>query len=140
MYVQFLLIAVLVLTITIGIVTILVARRSRALQVANVSSKYSQGHWVGVGMGLGISIGLLAGLPIGIAMDNIATGPSLGLSVGLSIGVAIGAALEQKHKNELRPLTKAELRLRSWAVIAGLVLLVLNALAVGGILLFGLSR
>ncbi len=57
----------------------------------------------------------------------------------LGLGVAIGSALEQKHKDELRPLTEQEQRLRSRLALVGLgalALLVLSLFVLGGIVLF----
>lgn len=96
---------------------------------------YPKGHWRGIGMSIGIALGIPMGLPIGLAMDNVGLGIALGSGMGVSIGVAIGSGLERRHQHEIRPLTAEESRRRTWAVLAGLVLLVLGVLAAAGVLL-----
>ena len=78
-------------------------------------------------MGIGISVGLLIGMALGVAMgiatDSMSSGIALGPAMGVAIGVAIGAGLEQRHKDEIRPLTEDERRTRSrlaWVGIAAL--------------------
>jgi flagellar basal body-associated protein FliL len=80
------------------------------------TGKYPKGHY----MGMGMAIGMGAGVALGVAIGNIALGPAL----GLPIGVAIGAAMEQRHADELRPLTEKEQKLQRLAIIGGVVLLV----------------
>ena len=80
------------------------------------TGKYPKGHY----MGMGMAIGMGAGVALGVAIGNIALGPAL----GLPIGVAIGAAMEQRHADELRPLTEKEQKLQRLAIIGGVLLLV----------------
>lgn len=82
------------------------------------TGKHPKGHY----MGSGIAIGFGVGMALGIATDNIALGPAL----GLPIGVAIGAALEQKHAEDLRPLTEKEQKLQRIAILIGLGLVILG--------------
>lgn len=82
------------------------------------TGKHPKGHY----MGLGIAIGFAIGMPLGIATDNIALGPAL----GLPIGAAIGASLEQKHADELRPLTEREKRVQGMAILLALGLFILG--------------
>ena len=60
-------------------------------------------------MGIGVAIG--AG--IGVALGNLA----IGIAIGVAIGAAIGSGLEKKHKNEIRPLTEEEKKLKKQATL-----------------------
>ena len=51
------------------------------------------------------------------------------------MGVAIGAALEQKHKNDIRPLTETEQKVRNWTIWGLLILLLLGVFALVGVML-----
>jgi hypothetical protein len=96
--------------------------------------KYPKGHWMGVGIAVGLPIGVaiffIADILIGEFGDMFFLGPA----IGVAIGVSIGAALEKKHEKEIRELTPQEERRRRLAVAAGVVLLVIGALA--GLLAF----
>lgn len=70
---------------------------------------YPKGYWMDQGIGIGIAIG--AGL--GVALNNIA----IGIGVGIAIGAAIGSGLEKKHKDEVRPLTEEEKKLRKQSIM-----------------------
>jgi uncharacterized BrkB/YihY/UPF0761 family membrane protein len=108
---------IVVLALVMGIGLLLVAMQARAGQAVQRDGQrqYPQGHW----MGVGISIGLV-----------------IGMGMGLSLGVAIGYALEQKHKDEIRSLTDAEQKARSWGLVVGLAILLLGALVLLGMLVF----
>jgi len=54
----------------------------------------------------------------------------------VALGAAIGSALEQKHKDEIRPMTDVERKTRSWGVSLGLVILSLGVLVLLGMLVF----
>jgi len=41
------------------------------------------------------------------------------------MGVAIGAALEQKNKDNLRPLNDQEKRMQKWGMVLGVLLLLI---------------
>lgn len=77
-------------------------------------SKHPKGYWVGIGISIGIAIG--AGL--GPIFDNF----GVGIGIGVAIGTGIGTALEQKHKDELRPLTKDELKSQKRGITIGLAI------------------
>ena len=83
--------------------------------------KYPKGYWMSVGLGLGIAIGVAMG-PI---FDNF----GVGIGIGVAIGSGIGAALEQKNKDNIRPLTEQENKRRRWAVILGLLILLASVIA-----------
>lgn len=65
---------------------------------------YPKGFLMEYGTGIGVAIG--AG--IGAAIGNIA----IGVAIGVAIGAAIGSQLERKHKDEIRPLTVEEKKIR----------------------------
>ena len=86
-------------------------------------SKHPKGYWVGIGISIGIAIG--AGL--GPIFDNF----GVGIGIGVAIGTAIGTALEQRHKDELRPLTEQEQARQKRNIAIGLtVAVILGALLV----------
>jgi predicted MFS family arabinose efflux permease len=76
--------------------------------------KHRQGYWLSVGISLGVAIGAA----LGPVFDNFGTG----IGVGIALGVAIGSALEQRHKDELRPLTEQEKRIQRRGILIGLIL------------------
>lgn len=97
---------------------------------------YPEGHW----MGIGIAVGLVLGTAIFFIADLL-TGEFgsmffLGPGAGVAIGVSIGAALEEKYKKagKIRELTPQEKKRQRVAVFAGVVLLVIGAVA--GLLAF----
>jgi len=102
-----------------------------SLKISREEFKKTGKHPKGRYMGLGMAYGMALGLPFGIALRNIA----LGLALGLPIGLAIGAALEKKYQDKLRPLTEKEEKIRKIAVLFGIGLLVLGAIA-GAIVFF----
>lgn len=69
---------------------------------------YPKGYWMSHGIGLGMPIGIA----IGVAMGNIA----IGVAIGVAMGTAIGSGLENKHKDEIRPLTAEEEKLKRQSV------------------------
>lgn len=81
--------------------------------------KYPKGYWIGVGISIGVAIGAAFG-PI---FDNI----GIGIGVGVAIGSGIGALLEQRHKDELRPLTEQEKVRQKRSVAIGLALAIILA-------------
>ncbi len=70
---------------------------------------YPKGYWLNQGMGIGIAIGV----GMGAAFNNVA----IGTAIGVAIGTAIGSELEKKHKDEIRPMTAEEKKLRTQALI-----------------------
>lgn len=95
------------MVIGIAIVAVIQSRKQREILAKNPG--FPKGHFMSKGMGIGIAIG--AGL--GVAMGNIA----IGVGVGVAIGAGIGSSLEQKHKDELRPLTEEEKQLKKQSMI-----------------------
>jgi preprotein translocase subunit SecY len=81
--------------------------------------KYPKGYW----MGIGISIGIAIGVAMGPIFDNF----GVGIGIGVAIGSGIGASLEQRNKDNLRPLTEKEKRTQKRGVIAGMVILFILA-------------
>ncbi|TQD24006.1 hypothetical protein [Methanolobus vulcani] len=88
----------------------------------NRTGKYPRGHYMGQGLAIGIAIGI----PIALIIHNI----FYGYIVGLIIGTFLGSRNEQKHENELRPLTPKERELRKKMV------LIFGALCIFGIIMF----
>jgi hypothetical protein len=70
---------------------------------------YPKGYWMNHGIGMGVPIGMA----IGVAMGNIA----VGVAIGVGIGTAIGSGLEKKHKDEIRPLTTEEEKLKRQSIM-----------------------
>ena len=83
--------------------------------------KYPKGYWMGVGLSIGVAIGVA----LGPLFENI----GIGIAVGIAIGSGIGASLEQKYKDNIRPLTEQENKRRRWAVILGLLILLASVIA-----------
>ena len=118
----------------VGVILFVLVRNVRAAQDPKTQGKYPQGHWMGIGMLIGLAIGSIPSLA-GILFDEMSSFVAIGPAVGCGLGVAIGSALEQKHKNEIRPLTEAEQKMRSWAIGTGMLLVFLGVLVLGGIVL-----
>ena len=83
--------------------------------------KYSKGYW----MAVGISIGVAIGVALGPLFDNI----GIGIAIGVAIGSGIGASLEQKNKDNIRPLTEQEQKRQKLGVVIGLALVGILLLA-----------
>lgn len=83
--------------------------------------KYPKGYW----MGVGISIGVAIGVALGPLFDNI----GIGIAIGIAIGSGIGASLEQKNKDNIRPLTEQEQKRQKLGIVIGLALVGLLFLA-----------
>lgn len=120
----------------LGIVLAVAQRTARTNQAPELAGKRPQGYWMGVGIAYGILLGYALALIMGIAMDDMQFFIIFGPGVGMTLGVAIGAALEQRHKDETRPLTAEEQRARKWAMLVGVVLVVLGLLAMISIMIF----
>ncbi len=123
--------------IAAGIVLVVWVRNVRTAQGPAMAGKYPQGHWMSVGMCIGIALGCIPSL-VGLLFDNMSSFVAIGPAIGCALGVVIGSDLEQKHKDELRPLTEAEKRIRSrvsLVVLGILALLVLSVSVLGGVLL-----
>lgn len=109
-----------VLTLVVIVVVIVAGialRKSIADSNTVDSKKQPKGYWISIGM----SIGAGFGVALGLVFDNLA----LGIALGAGFGVAIGAALEQRNKDELRPLTGQEIKLQRWGLGIGLLVLLL---------------
>ena len=103
----FTLIALGVLTV----VAILMRRYSAALDPAN-QGKHPKGYW----MSVGISIGVAIGVALGPIFDNL----GVGIGIGVALGTAIGTSLEQRNKDNLRPLTEQEKTRQKRSISIGL--------------------
>jgi hypothetical protein len=121
----------------VGVVVVVWTRNARAAQGPTMQGKYPQGHWMSVGMCIGIALGCIPSF-VGLFFDPMASFVAFGPAIGCGLGVAIGSALEQKHKDELRPLTEEEQRRRFRLTLVALVvlaLLVLSLFVLGGMVL-----
>lgn len=76
--------------------------------------KHPRGYW----MSIGLSIGVAIGVALGPLFENI----GIGIAVGIAIGSGIGSALEQKNKDNIRPLTEQEKTRQKRSVTVGLAL------------------
>ena len=76
--------------------------------------KHPKGYWMGVGLSIGVAIGVA----LGPLFDNI----GIGIAIGIAIGSGIGASLEQKNKDNVRPLTEQEQKRQKLGVVIGLAL------------------
>ncbi|GEM_PF-726431 len=124
---DFLIVAAIIaaLLIVMGIGVFLVFNRNLK-QVGE--TRYPEGHWMGIGIGIGLLLGMPAGLLMGIAMDNMAIGIATGPALGMGLGIAIGSALEKKHKENIRPLSEEERRMKKRLTLVTLKLLIIGIL------------
>jgi len=76
--------------------------------------KHRQGYWLSIGISLGVAIGAA----LGPVFDNFGAG----IGVGVALGTAIGSALEQRHRDELRPLMEQEKKIQRRGILIGVVL------------------
>jgi hypothetical protein len=76
--------------------------------------KYPKGYW----MVVGISIGVAIGVAMGPLFENI----GIGIAIGIAIGSGIGASLEQRNKDNIRPLTEQEKVRQKRSITIGLAL------------------
>lgn len=138
--VQVALVLFAVILAVVGLVSVMVAiragrgaRTNDGLDLTEQPGRYPEGYWMGVGLGIGIALGAALGVAMGLAMDRFVIGFAIGPGMGVALGAAIGSSLEQRHKDEVRPLTADERRMRSLfavVVIAALAIGVLALLAV----------
>ncbi len=126
-----------IVVVGIGMVMFVLLRNARTAQGPTMQGKYPQGHWMSIGMCIGIALGCIPSF-VGLLFDPMASFVGIGPAIGCGLGVAIGSALEHKHKDELRPLTEEEQRVRFRMTVIGLAalaLLVLSLFVVSGIVL-----
>jgi drug/metabolite transporter (DMT)-like permease len=76
--------------------------------------KHPKGYW----MGVGISVGVAIGVALGPIFDNL----GVGIGIGIALGSGIGASLEQRNKDNLRPLTEQERTRQKRSIATGLAL------------------
>lgn len=118
----FILISILVfgLIVLVALVVAAIAMRKSQTETSQDDQElHPRGYWVS----LGISIGAGFGVALGLVFDNLA----LGIAIGAAIGVSIGGALEQKNKDQFRPISEQEQKIQKWGVALGLLMLLLFA-------------
>jgi hypothetical protein len=98
---------ILILVFVLGVFAFIQLRKQKNIQ--KKLKGYPKGYWMEQGLGIGVAVGVA----IGVAMNNIA----IGISIGVAIGVAIGSGNEKKHKDEIRPLTDEEKKLKKQSVL-----------------------
>ncbi len=132
--------AVLVGTIVVvgaGLFLFLLLRNERMAQGPTPQGRYPRGHWMSIGMCLGIALGCIPSMA-GLLSDAMSPFVGVGPAIGVALGFAIGTALEERHKDELRPLTEEERQTRARLTVIGLgalALLILSVVVLGGILM-----
>ena len=99
------LIALIILVLAVFAVT----QAKKQKEIRKKHAGFPKGYWMNKGIGIGMAIGVA----MGVALGNV----GLGIGVGVAIGVAIGSGLEKKHKDEMRPLTEEEKKLKKQALL-----------------------
>ena len=117
------LIALMILVL--GVFAVIQYRRQAEIRKKHPG--YPKGYWMNQGIGAGIAIG--AG--IGVAMGNIA----IGVAIGVAIGAAIGTSLENRHKDQIRPITAEEEKIRRQSILFGIGSLIVMIIVVAVIYL-----
>ena len=114
---------IVVIILVMAIFAIIQSKKLRGIRKEHPG--FPKGHWMNQGIGTGMAIGV----GIGVALGNIA----VGIAIGVAIGVAIGSGLEKKYKDEIRPLTEEEKKLKKQAafftvgtLIAGIIVFVIT--------------
>ena len=81
--------------------------KQKEFNMSKNESRHPKGYW----MAVGISVGLAIGVAMGPLFDRI----GIGIAIGIAIGSGIGASLEQRNKDNLRPLTEGKRHAKSEA-------------------------
>jgi len=103
----FIMVLIAVMIFILGIFALIQSKKQ--VEIQKKYPGYPKGHWMNQGIGIGMAIG--AG--IGVAMGNIA----IGVAIGVAIGAAIGSRLENQHKDEVRPITDEEVKIRKQSLL-----------------------
>ncbi len=98
---------IVIMIVVLGIFAAIQMKKQMAIRKQHPGTP--KGYW----MGQGIAIGMPIGICVGVAMGNI----GIGAAIGVAIGTAIGSGLEKKHKDEIRPLTDEEQKLRTQSIM-----------------------
>ena len=131
---EFLLIFFFVLLLIIAFAFYLIFKQKSPS--AAKEAKCSMGYWMGTGIAIGFACGMAIGIVIGIVMKNVAIGVALGGGFGTAFGTALGAALENKHQDELRPVSEIEQKIKKWIILTALITVLIGA----AFLLFFISQ
>lgn len=114
--------------IAVIIVVMLVFAVTQKIKLNKIRKKhpgYPKGYWINQGVGIGVAVGVAFGAAVG----NM----GLGIAIGIAIGAAIGSGLEKKHKDEIRPLTAEEEKLKKQSILFTMAILT------AGIIVFAIT-
>ncbi len=117
-------IAFLILTLillAVALIALRILRKPKDDPDPANQGKHPRGYWMGIGLSLGVALGAA----LGPVFDN----PGAGIGIGIAIGSGIGASLEQRHKNDLRPLTDQERIRQKRSILVGLAIMVIMMIA-----------
>lgn len=106
---NWLLLVGLIAVIILVIAAFAIIQYKKQKEIRKKHPGFPKGYYMNQGMGIGLAIG--AG--IGVALGKIA----IGIAIGVAIGAAIGSGLEKKHKDEIRPLTEEERKLKRQSIV-----------------------
>ena len=106
---------ILIMVLVVGAFALIQIRKQRKIQ--KILTGHPKGYWMEQGLGVGVAIGV----GIGVALNNVA----MGIAIGVAIGVAIGSGNGKKHKDEIRPITDEEKKLKKQSALflIGMILL-----------------
>ena len=75
--------------------------------------RHPKGYWM--------SIGLSVGVAIGVAMGPLFDSIGIGIAIGVAIGSGIGMSLEQRYKDNIRPLIEQEEKRQKRTITIGAI-------------------
>jgi hypothetical protein len=93
--------------------------KRKEFDMSKNAKKHPKGYWIGIGLSLGVAIGAA----LGLALDNFGAG----IGIGVAIGAGIGTSLEQRNKDNLRPLTNQEKQRQKRSIAIGLAVVTILA-------------
>lgn len=118
----------LLFLIIIGIIFALFAFKITGKTVKE-DEKYPKGYYQSKGLALGIGLGYIIMFVLLLLIDRMKSFVYLAPTTGILLGLIIGNYLENKHKDELRPLTTEEKRRKKQLKISVLVVLIIGIIA-----------
>ncbi len=109
--------------VLLGIGMVLRATRRRA---SDAPELYAEGYFIGTGLGVGLALGIVLGTVLSLLLQNVGLGIALGPAVGVAVGMGLGVIWEQRNQARIRPLSEAEKRARTVAMVTGAAILLLG--------------